>query len=265
MIASSEHDVGRAPRPATGRRTCGDSDALQQPPRRASSRASRSPRNPACPDCAATRDIAPSPPVTTTSGTAQSSAPAAAAPTSIERVARCGGAATARRRTSTAAVRSATSSAIADADDETGAGAPTQPRRAAARSSPARRRRKPRQQAASATASAATRPGVSVSGRAAVNQNSGDVTASSAARNAMRRREADRHPELREDAHARRVPAITPQNARPAAARRSRSHPGAIDADRARRRLRERDEHRIAGRMRTMARDVERARRRARS
>ena len=77
------------------------------------------------------------------------------------------------------------------------------------------------------TASAATSAGVSVSGRAAVNQKSGDVD-----RHHRRQARAPaRGPtaiQKRTSTKRRSVPAMSPQIASPAAARRSRSQPGAI-------------------------------------
>ena len=68
---------------------------------------------------------------------------------------------------------------------------------------------------------------MSVIGRAAVNQKSGDAIATSADRHACH----DERPaaiQNRTSTKADSVPAISPQNASPAAARRSRSQPGMI-------------------------------------
>ncbi len=91
---------------------------------------------------------------------------------------------------------------------------------------PACSARRPRNSPA-ATATDTTSAGVSVSGRPAVNQNSGDITATSDAKNAS----VGAMPTAIQNSvntQSAAVPAIKPHTARPVAARRSRSQPGAI-------------------------------------
>ena len=172
--ASRQHDVGQ-------RRGLPRSDErprerrAQQPPRRIRREHLDRREILRCPATSSDSRYLDSPPVTTTSGTAQSSAPAAAAPASTS-------ASWTRRRSNSSPTTQRSSGPVshivwdAHADDETRGGRRDQPRpRQAAR---------PGVQAAQAPQEARLRPratttsaGVSDSGRAAVNQKSGDITA----------------------------------------------------------------------------------------